>query len=134
MIQVIGIDNKEYKLKLIKTCRASCSEYHLRARKLLKELFPIDIVFEEVSLPGSSNKRALSADFYIHSIRLMIEVQGQQHYEKVSFFSKSDIEFNKLQRRDADKAAWCKINSITLIKLPYSETDDEWRNRIENRS
>lgn len=133
MIKVIGLDNKEYKLTLSNKKRIVCSEHHLRARKLLKEIFPLELIFEEVALPGSSAKKQLFADFYIHSIKLMIEVNGEQHYSKNSFFHKNHADFIKGKLRDKDKQNWCEINNISLVVLPYMENDDEWRKRIEGR-
>lgn len=133
MIKVIGLDNKEYKLILSNKKRIVCSEHHLRARKLLKKIFPLELIFEEVALPGSSTKKQLFADFYIHSIKLMIEVNGEQHYSKNSFFHRNRADFIKGKLRDKNKQNWCEINNISLIVLPYMENDDEWRKRIEDR-
>lgn len=133
MIKIIGLDNKEYKLSLSKKKRIVCSENHLRARKLLKDMFPLEFIFEEVALPGSSLKKKLFADFYIHSIKLIIEVNGEQHYSKNAFFHKNQADFIKGKLRDKDKENWCAINDISLVVLPYMESDDEWRKRIENR-
>jgi len=90
---------------------------------------------EEVKLPGSTElyrKSVLYLDFYIPSIRLAIEVHGQQHYEFCPFFHKSKADFLKSKARDEDKIDWCKLNDITLITLKYSESDDEWRQRIKS--
>ena len=39
----------------------------------------------------------------------------------------------KTQARDRDKANWLQINSIALVALSYSESEDEWKRRIINR-
>lgn len=135
---VIGIDGKEYRWNISKFAKESkkCSQYHKKARELLKNLFPFDIIYEEVTLPGTKNERftkSLIADFYIHTESLMIEVQGKQHYKFNSFFYKNKLEFFKAQARDRVKQHWCDINDIYLIHLPYNETIIEWNQRIISR-
>ena len=137
-MEIKGIDNKTYKWNphLHSGAKKTCSRYHLAARLLLKELYPMDIIHEEVTLPGTKsrmNSKAMYADFYIHSYRLMIEVQGEQHFKFNSHFFSNTMDFRLAQGRDQIKRDWCDINGITLIELPYTETVDEWRNRIENR-
>ncbi len=110
------------------------SELHIRARKILKSLFPCDKILEEVTLPGSKkNGSVLYADFFIPSRSLMVEVHGKQHYEYIPFFHGSKLGFVKSKLRDNDKKEWCDINNIELVELPYNLTDEEWRDIIELR-
>ncbi len=137
-MEIKGIDGKTYKWNpyLHSGAKSSCSRYHLQARNLLKELYPMDIIHEEVTLPGTKNRvnsKSMYADFYIHSYRLMIEVQGEQHYKFNAHFFTTKLDFRIAQTRDAIKQDWCELNGITLIALPYKETIDEWRTRITNR-
>jgi len=139
-MKVIGINGKEYIWNLsdynvFNDDTRKRSKYHIRARKLLKDIFNSYRILEEVKLPGSSEthkKSVLYLDFYIPNINLAIEVHGQQHYEYNSFFHKSKADFLKSKARDEDKIDWCKLNNITLITLKFSESDDEWRQRIKS--
>ena len=134
-MKVIGIDGKEYswnfthaRLKARKP-----SKLHLRARDILKRVFPYDIIYEEVAIPGIKtdiNSRPLFADFYIHAPRLMIEVQGEQHYKFIQFFHTNKLQFFRAAKLDRLKHQWCELNGIDLIALPYNESDEEWYNRI----
>ena len=111
------------------------SKYHVRARKLLKTIFHSYRILEEVKLPGSTprhRKGVLYLDFYVPQIMLAVEVHGQQHYEYTPFFHKNMADFALAKAKDEDKIEWCRMNKIDLIELKYSETDEQWRDQIEN--
>lgn len=139
-MKVIGINGKEYVWNLtgydvFNDDKRKRSKYHIRARNLLKELFHSYRILEEVKLPGSTElhrKSVLYLDFYIPSIKLAIEVHGQQHYEFCPFFHRSKADFLKGQARDEDKITWCELNDIRLVTFKYTESDDEWRQRIKS--
>ena len=138
-MKVIGINGKEYIWNLtaydvFNDDTRKRSKYHIRARTILKEIYNSYRILEEVKLPGSTalhRKSVLYLDFYIPSIKLGVEVHGQQHYEYNSFFHRSKGDFIKGQVRDDDKINWCELNGIELITLKFSESDDEWRQRIK---
>lgn len=137
-MKVIGIDKKEYTWNIYKYNKQleTCSKYHSRARFLLSKLFPLDYIYEEVVLPGTTNerhKKPLVADFYIPSEKLMIEVQGEQHYQYSYFFHGQRLDFLRSLARDKIKVKWCKINNILLVVLPFNQTDEEWESLIRNR-
>lgn len=102
------------------------SELHLRARKLIKHIFPIEQSLEEVPLPGET----LFLDFYLPMRKLAIEVHGEQHYKYIPHFHGHPTGFIESRKRDSRKAEWCSLNGITLVTLKFSETDDEWRESI----
>ncbi len=131
-MKVRGLDGNYYTLKTTGNCadasdESTKSQYHLMARELLQELFPLEHKLEEVFLPGSGDLRA---DFLLITRRVMVEVHGEQHYNFVPFFHKNRLAFLQGQNRDRLKRSWCEINSIKLVELPYMETVDEWRTRI----
>jgi hypothetical protein len=103
------------------------SNLHIRARKLLKTMFPLDRIMEEVHLPGSFGLRL---DFFLPTRVMAIEVHGEQHYKYNSFFYSSKMEFVKAKKRDANKIEWCRINGIRIAELPYNEGEEQWMNRI----
>lgn len=134
-MKVIGLDGKEYSINLTKYTikRQSCSKLHERARSLLEYMFPYYKICEEITLPGTKTERQtkpLIADFYIHQKRLMIEVQGEQHYKHNDFFFHDKMTFFKSKSRDNLKVQWCNNNNIYLVELPFNETNDEWSIRI----
>lgn len=139
-MKVKGINGKEYVWNLtgynvFDDDKRKRSKYHVRARNLLKEIFNSYRILEEVKLPGSTElhrKSVLYLDFYIPSIKLAVEVHGEQHYDYSPFFHKSKADFLKSKARDEDKIAWCELNDINIIVLKYSESEHEWRQRIQS--
>lgn len=99
------------------------SSLHLRARDILRDMFPTQRVLEEVVLPGTS----LKADFYLPSFKKMVEVHGEQHYKYVPHFHGSREGMMRARANDQRKIEWCELNSIIYIALPFDKTDDEWR-------
>jgi hypothetical protein len=138
-LKVQGINGKVYTWNLSKydvfyDDTRKRSKYHLRARNLLKEIYHSYRILEEVKLPGSTalnRKSVLYLDFYIPTIKLGIEVHGEQHYEYCAFFHKSMADFLKSKARDEDKIEWCALNGIRVVVLNYKESDDEWRKHIK---
>ncbi len=135
---ILGLDGKEHKWNPSRKQSAvgdkNRSKLHIKARALLKDLFPFDRVLEELTLPGtktSSRRTLLYADFYIPNRSLIVEVHGEQHFKFNSFFYKDKMAFFKAKARDSDKRDWCDINGITLIEFNHSEDIDDWRRKIE---
>jgi len=124
----MGLDNKEYNLNLGMYRReiSQCSGPHRACRELIKRVFPMVPVCEEVLLPGSGN---LEADFLIPKYKIIIEVHGQQHYKANKHFYKSMADFKKAQMRDIKKQRWCAINNIIYLELDDSKQDG-WEQQI----
>jgi len=114
----------------INTVRELRSSLHIQARALLKELYPMTQIVEEVSIPILPGQ-TIYFDFFIPLFKTFIEVQGQQHYEQNSLFHKNEADFLKQKKRDNDKVRWAELNGFTLIELPYDKID-EWRNLLLN--
>lgn len=137
-MKIVGFDGNSKKWNLTKYVpdkddKRHRSKNHLRTRAVLRKLFPRDRILEEVSLPGSntqSRKSLLYADFFIPSHKLIIEVHGQQHYEFVPFYHKTKGEYYRSRKRDRDKIDWCEMNSLRIVVLKYSESDDVWTRKI----
>jgi very-short-patch-repair endonuclease len=140
-LKVTGLNGKEYIWNLssydvFNDDKRKRSKYHLRARNLLREIYNSYRILEEVKLPGSTElhrRSVLYLDFYIPSIKIAIEVHGEQHYKFNPFFHKSMADFVKSKARDEDKISWCELNGIKVIILKYSESEDEWRERIKSQ-
>lgn len=138
-MKVTGLDGKERswnlsKYRNVKSSSRPRSQYHIRARKLLRKIYPHDKILEEVSLPGSgtdTRKSTLYADFFIPNRSLMVEVHGHQHYEYVAFYHKKKINFYKAQARDRDKLEWCCVNDIRIVVLKYSDNLEEWERQVK---
>jgi hypothetical protein len=75
------------------------------------------------------DKNSLAFDFGIYQndkLVGLIEFNGKQHYEAVSFGSKTKSAkklFDNVQRHDRIKYKFCQINNIPLLVIPYTEKD-----------
>ena len=78
------------------------SQLHLRARKLIKELYPTVQLMEEVPVQLRRGK-TVYLDFYINTIKLVIEVHGAQHYKYNTLYHSNAQDFVNQRKRDADK-------------------------------
>tara|TARA_R100000005_G_C4999083_1_gene205748 strand:- start:1252 stop:1674 length:423 start_codon:yes stop_codon:yes gene_type:complete len=138
-LKVTGLNGREYNLNLSKydvkaNDKKKRSKHHIRARKIIKEVYHSYRVLEEVKLPGSTSthkRSVLYLDFFIPNIKKAFEVHGRQHYEHIPFFHNTKADFLLARARDEDKAEWCELNNIELIELKYSGSDDDWRQSIK---
>lgn len=63
-------------------------------------------------------------DFYIPSLNLTIEFDGQQHYEFIPFFHKTKEKFEERKQFDEEKNKYCLDKGINLLRIPYNEIDN----------
>ncbi len=78
-----------------------------------------------------------SFDFYVESMNLVIEVDGQGHYYPVRFNGISEeiaIEnFKKTRERDIEKNKFCKKHKINIIRISYLDIlNDRYISILEN--
>jgi hypothetical protein len=124
-----GLDGEIYQLN----CKQSDvsddnrSGGHLKCRSLIKQIFPYDVVLEEIVLPGTYNLRA---DFFLPLRKCIMEVHGIQHYEYNMFFHKNLRDFRKGKIRDEQKLKFCQLNNIIYLELDYRKQDG-WAERIK---
>lgn len=132
-MQLKGFDGRTYTFHKKKD-NDSPSKGHLLARTLLKQIFPLDMIVEELELPGTKErfKRNLYADFFIMRPRLIIEIHGQQHYTYTPFFHSSLQDFIESKKRDLRKKDWCDLNGFTYVELSDKEDLDEWERKIKS--
>ena len=104
------------------------SSLHLRCRELLRQMYPTQPILEEVPVPGER----LTCDFYLPFRKVVIECHGEQHYKFSAHFHGDRRSFTQSRNRDQRKIDWAHLNNLSVAVLPFSEDDDEWRERIEN--
>jgi hypothetical protein len=109
------------------------SKLHLLARDILVDLFPTVQILEEVAAP-ITRRETLFFDFYINTIKVVVEVHGQQHYKFNTLFHTSAQDFANQKKRDLRKRDWCEYNNITYVELPYNESKEQWKLRIQQRN
>ena len=83
----------------------------------------------EYKFKSCKNKRSLPFDFYVKN--KLIEYQGIQHYEPITFggnknnaIEKSIERLKAIQFNDKIKKEWCKTNNIPLLEIHYSDFDN----------
>lgn len=69
------------------------------------------------------NGGLLRFDFYLQSYNLLIEYDGEQHFEPMRFKSSTE-DFKKQQIHDKRKNTYCLKNKIPLLRIPYWEFDN----------
>ena len=113
----------------------SCNES--KGEKFIREYLVnhnIEYAAQKV-FPNCINLNNLKFDFYLPSLNICIEYQGEQHYHPVKWFTDSDEQaqkdFEESQKRDQIKVNFCKENNIKLIiidgreNIKYKETQNK---------
>lgn len=110
---------------------ANRSALHLTARGLISDSFPTMQILEEVPIPLRKGE-TLYLDFYLPLKKICFEVHGEQHYRFIAFYHNNMLNFLKAQRRDREKQEWCETNDIKYIVLGFDESEELWKERIQN--
>lgn len=95
------------------SCKESSGERRIRN---LLESNDIEFIQEKRFVDCRDNK-PLPFDFYLPNYNLIIEFDGQQHYEPKF----GEENFMKLQEHDKIKNQYCEDNNINLLRIPYWE-------------
>jgi hypothetical protein len=134
-MKIKGLDGRDYSWSIsqYRKTRQGASAGHKRARQLLRELFPCEIILEELTLVGTG-RYPLYADFFLSGPKLMVEVNGQQHYKYDTYHYANKTAWNKARNNDARKQAWCELNDITLVVLDDKNTEEFWKKQIDELS
>ena len=129
MKELIGTDGKKVKIRFKSNESQNPSKLHLKARELIKEFFPLNIVIEEFLIPGD---KKLYCDFLLPERNIVIEVHGEQHYKFNPHFYKTKFEYIKAKFRDEVKKDFCLTNNLLFIELPFNKID-EWEKIIYDK-
>lgn len=73
----------------------------------------------------------LPFDFYIPDKKLIIEYDGEHHFHSIDYWG-GEEKFKTTQQNDRIKDEYCKLNNITLLRLPYTLTEKEIKEKIFN--
>ena len=108
------------------TCCDHCSKRMSHGeRKIADFLNTNNIPFEsEKQFKGCKDKKELRFDFYLPTLNMCIEFDGENHYQE-SFYRNRVEDLNyalkETQRRDEIKNEYCKKHDIELLRIPYWE-------------
>lgn len=73
-----------------------------------------------------NKKKGLSlieVDFFVPSVNIIIEYNGEQHYEPIEIYG-GEEQFEKQQARDREEERICKEQKINLLVIPYTDYDN----------
>lgn len=73
--------------------------------------------------------RLLPFDFYLPNFNVCIEYDGEQHFRPVDFFGGEDG-FKNRKKYDEIKNQYCKVNDITLLRIPFFKNVEEELNNF----
>lgn len=76
-------------------------------------------------------KHKLPFDFYIPKIRTVIEFDGIQHFQPISYFGGIEA-YERLKINDKIKNDYCEENYINLIRIRYDQIDDIYHILYDN--
>lgn len=70
-------------------------------------------------------------DFYLPQYNIIIEYDGEQHFQQTSFYTQE--QFNNIQLHDEIKNNYCKEHNIPLIRIPCTDYDKIDINYLQER-
>ena len=68
-------------------------------------------------------------DFFLPKHNMLIEYNGQQHYQIIEHFG-GEEKFKERQERDQEKQEYCQKNNIKLVIFRYDEKEKDIRNQL----
>lgn len=74
-------------------------------------------------------KATLSFDFYLPAYNILVEYDGEQHFNPIPAWGGKE-RFKIQQKRDAIKNQYCQDNGIMLLRLPYTLAEEEIETKI----
>ena len=106
--------------------KCSKEDRESKPEKLItKLLLDKGVVFnKEHSFEDCTFKNKLRFDFYIPSISMCIEYQGQQHYKPIEIFG-GEKAYNLQLKKDIVKREYCKNNNIKMLEIMYSDNIED---------
>jgi hypothetical protein len=114
---------------MVGICCPKCNDNHMeKAIKLYLERKNIRFI-RQYKFEDCINIRPLPFDFYLPELNITIEAQGPYHYEPIERMGGME-KFLKVQKNDAIKRNYCKVNNISFLEIKYDEDISEKLNGI----
>jgi hypothetical protein len=96
-------------------------------KRVYDYLSSLNIHFErQRKFSDCKNKRLLPFDFYITGFVLLVEFDGEGHFEPFRFSKNKKANYEKYLKtvnNDRIKNEWAKANNIPLLRIPYWDFD-----------
>lgn len=110
----------------VKSC--GCRKRSIREKLIVNILDKKGIEYmSEKTFDGCQNPDGtmnLYFDFYLPHYNAIIEYDGESHFEPIKFFG-GDKRFTYIQECDSIKNLYCKDHGIRMIRIPYTKTEEE---------
>lgn len=74
------------------------------------------------TFPSCRDKRPLRFDFHIPKLKVLVEYDGQQHFQSVEHWG-GEESLRDGVRRDKIKGRWAKRNGYRLVRIPFTTRD-----------
>lgn len=117
------------------TTSCGCRKRSSREDMIKTYLDSIGLTYkEQYRFSECRDKYTLPFDFAIikdDDSLILIEYDGIQHFKPLNMFGGQE-EYEKCVRRDNIKNEFCVTNNIPLLRLPYTLTDAEIKEKIIN--
>lgn len=85
----------------------------------LRAFSDYSVINDRKSIPGFNGR----PDIYVPELKIVIEIDGKQHYEFVKYFHRNQGDFQNQQIRDKKLNEACKINRITVMRIVEDAVD-----------
>lgn len=108
------------------------SKASTKVHKLFKSQFANYKIVTEHYTPYRGNR--LFFDFFIPELKLLVEVQGNQHFQFNSFFHSDKKDLTQQKFRDTLKTEWADEMGYKLLTLTedeiFSFTEEAFRQKV----
>lgn len=132
-MKYVDLDGNEHKLNLSNhLCKPqNKSSLHLKVRQFLKDFLPMYQVYEECPV-NVTKKKVLYLDFFIPSLKVILESDGLQHKVFTPFFHRSKANFLNSRKNDRLKENWAGLNDFVLLRFDDSQTESDWKTLLNS--
>jgi hypothetical protein len=97
----------------------------MNVEKLERLLYQLELKFEkEKTYDDLKFRGKLRFDYYLPDYNILIEMNGEQHYQYVEYFHGNMNKFNEQQFKDQLKKDYCDENNIKLIEVRYDDKEE----------
>lgn len=102
-------------------CNSSKSTGEIVIETYLKDKFNIKTQFDTLKCINPITKRQLPYDIEISDLKIIIEIQGEQHLKYIEYFHGSIENFHYQQRKDNYKKRFAESKGYKVIYIYYDE-------------
>jgi len=93
-------------------------------RKIISILEKEHIIYEREKTLSAPRISRCRYDFYLPELNILLEYNGEQHYEYINYFFKNLSDFKHRQELDRLKISAALANNIPIYCIPYWEFDN----------